>query len=1397
MKKKYKNLKKWAKTAFVILLTICIVFTATGVSTLFVYADQEDVINDVPTDPVEGEETGEDQDETDDGDDSDGESGSDNGIDSDNTGNLDGEDDQNVAGTHEDGSEHDYAIQYLGDGKHALVCSVCGDVINTEECTMTADYESNNDGTHKIYLVCSVCGARELAAESEACTFDAGVCTACGYEDPEQDDTDISVDGDISINDTESIHILGEGVEDIAALGDSSEWGTWGYYERYLFYERPKVLADSFTYTGNSIEVMDGGRTAIVGSELGGSSKKLKKFDTVRFYLEEDTEGGKLLEIKDFPDFEGTGRDLGTVSLDKTHGVGTYNIGVYLKYIQNQTMSYKNVEVPLDVDSFKDFSHYYTVKITPAYIWNCEIKEEAKNGSDKSCIDYSYMNNHDGKEILKLGDYVLEKDKDYTISDVNGGEIAFPEAGQKYKVKVTGINNFTGNTILEVGASEVDVKYDDKKKSEYENAEWTTGFEESVTLSSATEGYTVSLHPERGFKSSVVYDIVGKNQTVNLFFKKDNVVIMKTITDLTVNGITIEYNGKETKESSYTDKVDITADGYLISTSKDGSYEATYTHNKIGNEQSFYLYFSNINKPDNTPIKKLISDITIVKGEAVNGTSEGLIGVGEYCSDEIAATDEIVATFKEPAEIDIWAVNDKYEVTKKEYATSEELFKTASDIEGAAIDGKINWKPYNDSSLPTIPENKAVYIYARITDSSGGYTYLSTGKVIHDGVAPLMKSVEIGTKDKNKVLSVKGEDKLSGVESFYVLYEKKTDDQKVPSASDVKSKGTQISEITTDSSGVASGSLSIPAKDLGNENNYIYYVVSVDKVGNISEVEVYDPADSSGKITVDTYTSKNLARTDETVYVTKELKTIEITAENKTNGISKIEYATTEEVYYSVSDIEGAVTDGKIKWKKYDSASSPSLPENKAVYIYARITDSNGKYIYLSTGKIIHDTIKPTVTTVSLEAREGDQILPIVGQDTLSGIESFYVTYVEKKDGQKAPNAQEVVDSGRSAQPEVSESGAAAASLTYSTSDLKSDITYVFYVVAKDKAGNISDVKTYETKGKGPKSEATEEEKKEENSGLPAAPNGIAGSGGGDTKAPEAKGDAQKAGAVSEAEPEAAAEPTGLDRDINRVPYISEATGDTPIGLAATGGWDRINKEVRSADPGTRISVELSGFTIVPASFTESMSSNKVTATIKMPEDIEWVIESDDIDEVKGEIDLGVKTGSNEIPASLLDEVTGAYPHTELSINHDGAFGFEATLRVPLSASNAGMYGNLFYFDKENGELRLISSSKIGPDGYGDFKLSHASEYTVVVRAEQLAAGPAAKDGGTLTQDSASESVNRSSSLGLQGIPGINSAVRVRIWLFTIAFVSAVLCAIIIFAPSFQTNREQDREEIL
>ncbi len=566
-------------------------------------------------------------------------------------------------------------------------------------------------------------------------------------------------------------------------------------------------------------------------------------------------------------------------------------------------------------------------------------------------------------------------------------------------------------------------------------------------------------------------------------------------------------------------------------------------------------------------------------------------------------------------------------------------------------------------------------------------------------------------------------------------------------------------------------------------------------IENITILPVDDTANgsSTGKITVYDYSSDKIAATDETVYITREQQKIQIEAANTTSGVQSIEYAISEDPYYTVSDILGAVIDGKMKWKPYSDTGRPTLPLNKASYVYARITDNDGGLTYLSTGKLIHDTTPPTVDSVTLNSRSNDQILPIVGKDTLSGVDTFYVYYEPKKDDSKVPTAEEIMNKGVATQVEVRDGKSAAASVTYSTNDLLKDVTYSFYVVAKDKAGNISAVKTYETKGEGPASKdvsGNSIDSGSDGSGLAAAPNGIAGSGGGST--PKGSGSSGLAAAPNGIAGSGSGSGSGsaLDRQINRKPYISDATGDTKIGLDATGGWDKITDEVKGATEGTSMDVEMAGLSVIPDRVLVALRGRDLSVTFKLPQDVEWQINGKDIETSSGaDIDMGVVMGARNIPLDMLDAVTGTFPHTEIELKHDGPLGFTGKLRVPLGASNAGMYAYLYYYDTEAQELVLKQSSQVNSVGMAEFDFDHASDYTIVLRADEMLTGAAETDADAAKtvaafEETADDSVSGAYVFSMSDAVG-NSA-SVRIWLFAVAIISALLCGAILFMPGLQ-----------
>ena len=74
----------------------------------------------------------------------------------------------------------------------------------------------------------------------------------------------------------------------------------------------------------------------------------------------------------------------------------------------------------------------------------------------------------------------------------------------------------------------------------------------------------------------------------------------------------------------------------------------------------------------------------------------------------------------------------------------------------------------------------------------------------------------------------------------------------------------------------------------------------------------------------------------------------------------------------------------------------------------------------------------------------------------------------------------------------------------------------------------------------------------------------------------------------------------------------------------------------------------------------------------------------------------------SDIPATVLNAVTGEISTVQLSLAHDGEFGFTMTLSAPL--------GN-----ERTEELEFQQAARIAEDGTAEFDLDHASDYAIVI----------------------------------------------------------------------------------
>lgn len=1316
----YKRLKKWAKTLFVTLLTICIVFTSTGVATLFAYAD--------PTD--EGSELHEHIFNT-------------------------TEYESNNDGTHtvknicECGFEEETTQECVyEDG----VCSNCG-YEKPEEShihSYTTTYISNNDGTHKKVELCD-CNDVIENDEAEECVFVDGVCSLCGYENimlKNDSDSESSQSSDNSTIDDLLVSKISNGYKKAAPLLKGV--GTNGLpnetNDTSIFYEIVNGVLPSGrneTYDGNQKEIFT------LGSFNNEAHHGAVKKPVYTFYK------------KNGSSYELIGNDE---NYRYQINSGDYAMSVSAVY-------YDGTEKNTSIQN-------YFATISPLDISSYTI-------NPVSYLDY-----------VKNGGFKIDgiDTSNYTYSVVQSFP---PEAGSSFEVTLTGINNCKGSLKGTVNVEDVNVLFN--------GVEQVEKYYDNVVLSAT--GYTISLSEDGEYAQTAVisntgdYTLYCKNKSV------PDAVIKKSVTINIIN-IPIKYDNDINKAESYYGSVQISADGYTISKSNNGTFFSKYTHDTLGEGQVFTLYFRS-SQGDVIPIT--ISGITILpKPEpeiTINYQGEKVNNIDKCFYDKV----EISATGYKISRTESGTFTDKY--IHKELG-EDQLFVlyfrdnttgtiTPKTIENLTIVSRtvtpdiIPIKYNNENSI-----NNPYYDKVDITAQGYKIGISETGpfmdKYSHTTIGDNQVFIlyfwnnekqEVTAQSIQGITIKKAEVEPTVIQIKYDGGEKKTEPYK---------EKVSISAIGYTVSATADGTFNktYVYKTLGENQSFNLYFMD-DNTGDvirqtitgitIIKDESYGENTSKGKITIGNYSSEEIAASENIGYSTRDIEKITIDASNDDVGIMSIDYATSEEIYYTISDISGAVTDGKIKWKEYMDSSKPSIPSNKEFYVYARITDTKGNYLYISSSKIIHDSTSPEITNAVLAAKDesDDNILAVIGKDNLIGIDRFYMIYEEKKSDSKTPKPEDVVKDGNDSGVDTRNKDEAGAFFTLS--DLETDKIYIFHIVAKDKLGNLSEIKTIESKGKGSSKSygADSSSSATASSGLTPAPNGIAGPGNKKTPKTGTTGIPQKTSQEVNV--------SSLDREINRIPYISDATGDTKIGIDATGGWDKITNEVKNASPGISMDVEMSGFSVVPDKVFSTMMGKNLNVRFLMPEDVEWIINGQNIKSTSGtDLDLGVRIGAKNIPSDMLNPVVEAYPHTEIELKHNGTFGFSGILRIPLGKSNAGLYAYLYYYDTKEKEMKLMQSTQISSTGYAEFEFNHASDYSIVIRGEEMTTVGTAKSNNAFEgEDTSVDNTSAYKTFRLTDFAG--SRASVRMWLFMIAIISAVMCGLILYMPGLKDEETLEK----
>ena len=164
-------------------------------------------------------------------------------------------------------------------------------------------------------------------------------------------------------------------------------------------------------------------------------------------------------------------------------------------------------------------------------------------------------------------------------------------------------------------------------------------------------------------------------------------------------------------------------------------------------------------------------------------------------------------------------------------------------------------------------------------------------------------------------------------------------------------------------------------------------------------------------------------------------------------------------------------------------------------------------------------------------------------------------------------------------------------------------------------------------------------------------------------------------------------------------------------------GWTSILDEILDAEDGDTITIDMNGETEVPGEIFEAVADRNVTVIFEMGEDVSWSVNGADIpaDADLSNLDLGVGMNTDGIPVDVINAITGEATSVQITLAHDGDFGFALTLSAPLGEENAGYWANLYHYDEDAETMDFETAALIDDDGTANLRMTHASQYAIVI----------------------------------------------------------------------------------
>ena len=133
--------------------------------------------------------------------------------------------------------------------------------------------------------------------------------------------------------------------------------------------------------------------------------------------------------------------------------------------------------------------------------------------------------------------------------------------------------------------------------------------------------------------------------------------------------------------------------------------------------------------------------------------------------------------------------------------------------------------------------------------------------------------------------------------------------------------------------------------------------------------------------------------------------------------------------------------------------------------------------------------------------------------------------------------------------------------------------------------------------------------------------------------------------------------------------------------------------------------------------FLEAKEKN-ITIEISLGNGVTWKIDASDITEEAANVDINVEINTNNIPETKVKEIAKDNDSMQISLAHNGEFGFKADISIPVDKKHNGKEANLFHYTKDK-KYQYMGRAKVN-GGCVTMPFVHASEYIIVFTDEPM-----------------------------------------------------------------------------